>query len=166
MKTPSVCFFLNKGFNKDWLKRSFFNELSDSKMMASFIYKFSLTCGLYHHCRVSGRVCHGYDGSGGWLVWGSLRPGLCTFSQCSNGKFSIYMHMLCVRTCVSVITTSLSVPVSTHHCRIVKVAYSGPSTGAALSTDAMHSSPSVFSHSFKDQKSIWACAHVYVTECE
>lgn len=94
--------------------------------MSSFIYKFSLTCGLYHHCRVSGRVCHGYDGTGGWLVWGSLRPGLCTFSQCSNGKFSIYMHMLCVRTCVSVITTSLSVPVSTHHCRIVKVAYSGP----------------------------------------
>lgn len=123
-------------------------------MMSSFIYKFSLTCGLYHHCRVSGRVCHGYDGTGGWLVWGSLRPGLCTFSQCSNGKFSIYMHMLCVRTCVSVITTSLSVPVSTHHCRIVKVAYSGPSTGAALSTDAMHSSPSVFSHSFKDQKTI------------
>lgn len=70
--------------------------------MASFIYKFSLTCGLYHHCRVSGRVCHGYDGSGGWLVWGSLRPGLCTFSQCSNGKFSIYMHMLCVcTTCIS-----------------------------------------------------------------
>lgn len=55
---------------------------------------------LSHRHRVSGGVCDRHDSSCGRVIWGSVRSGLSTFGQRSNGKFTpCAPHFACARVC-------------------------------------------------------------------